>query len=229
MVGKYYAGLPCVVDSIPIYSPTLSDIVSLDDFEYEKLYGFYLYICTLENFTKVENLINENEEYEALFLQALFFYTKIKFKRMDSRYGMVFVNDKMMIHGDNYELFSKHVRYANGIMTDDEKAEEDDKNDKVKKLLAKKKAFEEKLKKQKADSGEALDIVTLASTLSVMDGNNLNILNVWNLNIVQFKDQLHRCQMKESFYLTIEQLLAGADPTKVEEPVHYMKNLNKTN
>ena len=229
MVGKYYAGLPCVVDSIPIYSPTLSDIVSLDDFEYEKLYGFYLYICTLENFTKVENLINENEEYEALFLQALFFYTKIKFKRMDSRYGMVFVNDKMMIHGDNYELFSKHVRYANGIMTDDEKAEEDDKNDKVKKLLAKKKAFEEKLKKQKADSGEALDIVTLASTLSVMDGNNLNILNVWNLNIVQFKDQLHRCQMKESFYLTIEQLLAGADPKKVEEPVHYMKNLNKTN
>lgn len=68
------------------------------------------------------------------------------------------------------------------------------------------------------------DMPTFKDLISVLaaNGNNLNILNIWDLTIYSFNDQFSRMQMIEEYNLNFRSLLAGASSEEIKLK-HYIR------
>jgi len=64
----------------------------------------------------------------------------------------------------------------------------------------------------------------LISSVANFDGNGLNIINIWDLNVYQFYEQLQRGQMKEQYRWNLQQLLVGVNPDNIKLE-SYLKNI----
>lgn len=119
----------------------------------------------------------------------------------------------------------KHILELQNNIKDNEKEENSNPDDdRVKEALEKLKKAKEKVNKAKRNNNE--DYLTLSDLVSILsaNGNNLNIINVWDLNMYQFNNQFTRMQMIEEYDINIRSILAGADKKDIELK-HWMSKI----
>ena len=127
------------------------------------------------------------------------------------------IQDQRIINKKNYDEIIKVIKIVNCIddLNDEEEMDEFDR------VVAE---MERKIKEQQSKNQDNLSLATLISSVANMDGNGLNILNIWDLTIYQFYDQLKRGQAKEQYFIKLKAILAGAKPEDINLE-HYMKKL----
>ena len=80
----------------------------------------------------------------------------------------------------------------------------------IKKKIAENKKIIQKYKKQQ--NSELIFLVNAVASKS----QNLNILNIWELTLYQFKNQLDQLIRNENYDINIQSILAGADSKKIK-------------
>lgn len=226
---KLLAGHPIYVDRIPIYSPKLSNIALID----EDVYNSYLCICLSMgvnkslNFPQVYEDIFDNislsypDEVLEMFYLALEFFTGEIFTKQKHLEQIYFASEKSVLYKDNYNQFYNILKLVNGM--EDEKPTTIKRNTELdKKIEEAKKRINQKLNKS-TDDNSNIQLKDLISVLASKH-NNLNIINVWDLNIYQFNDQFKRMQLIDNYDIGIRSLLAGADKKNIQLE-HYIKKI----
>lgn len=235
--GRILAGLPIMIDNIPIYSPTLLDIFDIGEIQYEH----HINRCIISK-DNVEGEFDDISNFDVLisflaidkmntedFLNSLNFFTGLNFNTIrDDNSDYHFVAETLdgyvILNRKNYDTFINYVKFANLI--------------EIKKTIQKKTEFEKHIEKAKKRLEERLkkkgiklkknneDDITLIDLISVLSSchNSLNLLNVWELNIFSFQDQFKRTQLIESYDIGIRQLLAGAKQEDVKLK-HYIQKI----
>lgn len=69
--------------------------------------------------------------------------------------------------------------------------------------------------KAKSGSKDSIEVYELISSFCACSPS-YNLFNVWSLSYYQFFDQLKRIQLKEEYEYSLEQILAGVDPKKLD-------------
>jgi hypothetical protein len=103
------------------------------------------------------------------------------------------------------------------------------KKDEIKTANAKAEEIKNKILKgqQLLNKKMGLD-VSFGDLVSVLaaNGNNLNIINIWDLTMYQFNNQFARMQMIEDYDLNIRSLLAGAKKEDIQLK-HYIRKIQE--
>lgn len=215
---KLLAGLPAYVDNVPVYSPRLKRIAKIDD----SVYSLYLYLCINENLNpifmthkcKFYNICHTySEDMWDFFVQALEFFTGEIFCKHKQDGENFLISENSVLHKNNFDEFVNLVKFANGFS--DEKENKIKRNAELdRKIEEAKRKINERLNK-KEELGNDIRIIDLVSVLASKH-HNLNIINIWRLNIYQFNDQFKQMQLIENYDIGIRQLLAGADKKDVK-------------
>jgi len=224
---RLMANLPIYVDKIPIYSPILKEIAEIG---FEK-YGIILTCGTIvkdilidaeslgitNNYDALIYAINQNKESFGTFLYSLFFFTKIEFnvKLVDN--DLIFEKNDIILNRNNYDLLVNSIKLANKLEVEDDEKELDEFDRRVLEM-------EKKIKEAQNKNIEKLTFADLISCVANFDGNGLNIINIWDLNVYQFYEQLQRGQLKEQYRWNLKLLLAGAEPDNIKAE-SYLQNI----
>lgn len=89
----------------------------------------------------------------------------------------------------------------------------DQKAKEIMEKLRKNKELVDKIKKKKGEGGlELYELIGSVCTYS----NSYNLFNIWDLNYYQFFDQYYRIDADDKYKFSLQSLLAGADPKKIE-------------
>lgn len=228
--------LPLYADNIPIYSPLL---INIADIGFEK-YNGYLYKCTLGEDSLIEKPSEPVDDFDILlylvinqegalidFLNALKFFTKLNFEIgqygndvlffcVENLIDRCFYSEFTTINRHNYNKFSQIIKVAN-CMKNIEPEEEMDEFDRE--ALK----WEKKIAEKESEEGVHVPFKDLVSSVANMDDNGLNILNIWDINIFSFYEQMKRGQMKEKYFIGLKQLLAGAEAKDVDLEYYIQK------
>ncbi len=213
---KLLANLPIYVENIPIYSPLLRDIAILG----KEQYSACLSSCIITKDSLIDKTFCSNckDDFDVLLklclennlmpnlIYSLFYFTKLQFNIQKSNNDIVFISESVELNRYNYNSLIKAIKYVNCLDTFEER--ELDEFDR--------RCLEMERKIQQQQNNDRPELEDLISAVANMDGNGLNIINIWDLNIYQFYEQLQRGQLKEQYYLAIKQLLAGAKPEEVK-------------
>lgn len=237
-------GLPITMDcGVDIYPVKINDIINIEELNYNK----YLNFLTLEVddikkiFYDIPNLVeninstfdfivlycNFNDELKSFIEEAMECFIKkdVNFIINTNTFAIGEMGDFKFITETNYEEFKKIVQIQNCI---DKNVKEyfNPKNKKAEEIRKKLESAKKILNKVKKNEDESENL-TLSDLISIASSNcnGINIFNVWDLTIYQLNDQFNRMKMMEDFNINIQQLLAGADPSKVEIK-HWMKKIN---
>lgn len=223
---KLLANLPIYVDKIPIYSPLLKNLaeVTLEQYGLLLTYSTITVESLIEstrydvksNFDALISVLNATEGVMNLFLTGLFFFTKIEFLPEILDDDLIFIYEDIVLNRNNYDSFVYNVKFVNRMET--ENAEELDEFDR--RVLEQEKKINDAYNR----NTEQPNFSDLISAVANFDGNGLNIINIWDLNIYQFYEQLQRGQMKEQYRWNLQQLLAGAKPDDINLE-SYLKNI----
>jgi hypothetical protein len=223
---KLLANLPLYVDNIPIYSPTLKEIAEIGLERYNLLltYGTItkdridesLKNNVRDNYDALIRVINSNQDVLNYILVSFIFFTKVNFtpKIIDNN-DIAFVSDNIILHRNNYDQFIKTIKFANMI--------EDINNEELDEFDRQVMEMERKINEAKNKDLNNPTFKDLVSVVANLDGNGLNIINVWDLNIYQFNEQLQRGMLKDNYKLNIQQLLAGAKPDNIQLESYFKK------
>jgi len=213
---RLLANLPIFTDKIPIYSPILKNIA---DFGKEQ-YSICLSSCIISRDNIIVKSEKDKDDYDTLlricleqgflmdFLYSLFYFTKLEFKAQKKDRDIVFISGDIELNRHNYNSFINNIKYANCL-----NVEETGDMDEFDRQCAE---MEKKIAQAQNKNQEPVELEDLISAVANMEGNGLSIINIWDLNIYQFYNQLKRGQMKENYFLSIKQLLAGAKPEEVK-------------
>lgn len=128
------------------------------------------------------------------------------------------LDDLRIIKAENYFDFQNEVRGSMGMEAI--KPYEPEKNEKIRRMKAKARYRD----KVKAKNGNGISLETTLSSICCM-GIGITPLNVGELSYASLDMLMQRRQMKESYELDIQSLLAGADSKKVK-PKYWIKNLD---
>jgi hypothetical protein len=224
---KLMANLPIYVDKIPIYSPVLLTIAELDQDKYAQMVNNCIIskeliiedlkkeINGVMNYDLLLSMIGNRDNFLNEFLDSFFYFTKEKIHIASSMYtkDIVFTNGKLELNRNNYDEFIKAIKYVNCL--GDTEEEELDEFDRL--LLEREKKVQEAFNK----NTEHIYLVDLVSAVANIEGNGLNIINIWQLNIYQFYEQMQRGQLKEQYDIAIKQLLAGANSDDVDVKYYF--------
>lgn len=238
---RLLANKPIFVDGIPIYSPTLEQIADIGEEEYNK----YLQIAALTRESIKSEVPDDVSDFELLLSvvmsdmsimllhkMAMTFFTGLDFdvsefdKRPVLKSTVPIDNDKgkiFIIDNNNYQKFVKALMFANGIKVEDNEFD-DDLDDSVKEFLRKSKMYEKAYAEERAKLNP-VSLKDMVSTVANMDGNGLNIINIWQINKYTLFEQLTRGSAKEEYKRNFEFVLAGADSKKITLE-HYLKQLD---
>lgn len=233
---KVMAQKPIYVDKIPVYSPLLIDIADLDnDIETYSQYINYFILRkedlreeikpkeNIEGYDLILYLITTIMGFEEFFLKALFYFTKIEFKR---EYQIIYndivfqsaeneIDEPIELNRNNFDDFVKAIKYVTCVEVQDEVE-----MDEFDRLLAER----EKVVLEAQNKGkEQPTFIDLVSAVANMKSNGLNIINIWQLNIYQFYEQLQRGQMAEQYHIAIQEILAGVNPDDIEVKSYFTK------
>lgn len=225
---RLLAKLPIFVDNIPIHSPQLIDIADVGMKNYQEKVSS----CIIDKKILANSIGSDIDDYDVFlmflfqhsefivsFLESLHFFTKNKFEVVEQDKDLFFFcGDDVVLGRHNYKNFVNLIKVANcieGVETEKELDEFD------RRVLE----AEKKIKEAENQSGEHVPFKDLISSVANMGDNNLNILNIWDLNIFTFYDQLKRGQKKEAYFIALKQLLAGVEPKEVKLD-YYIKKLD---
>lgn len=187
------------------------------------------------------NYLYVKSNYDRTVIDALTFFTGEKFYHNKSGFfyyiGKVIdpitlmEKDYAYILDDNiFKQITQIIKIQSCLLDEQiEVTKDNPANSHVQALLEKRRKAREKLKKAKQNSGEdddeGLTLYDLASIVA-SNCNGINILNVWDLNFLQFNDQLNRMKMLEDYNVNIQSLLAGADSKNINL-VHWMSKIKR--
>lgn len=227
--GKTLANLPYKIDSIPIFPLSLKEIMQVG----EKKYYYYLKILTIT----AKDLLNISDELDKKEIEAIQklnnfdtlminFCTNSVFQEnilkafslflckdeeahfiSDGKEMYFYIGEKennKIINRKNFDDIVKVIKIQNSVEYDEEKHNPANKNvEKFIKRLNKSKKKTEEIKAKNGNNFELLDLVSILAS----KGNGLNIINIWDLNMYMFKDQLTRLQLNENY--SIQKYLLG--------------------
>lgn len=226
---KLLAGHPIYVDKIPIYSPKLTNIALVD----EQIYNLYSCLCfslgVNETF-KFPRMFEDNydniafgypKEVLKLFYSALEFFTGQNFIKKTKDNQVYFESEQSILYKNNYQQFVNTLKLVNCMDTKNNTIKHNNELDK--KIEEAKKKINQKLNKGNENNEDDIRLMDLISVLASTH-NNLNIMNIWDLNIYQFNNQFKRMQLIENHNIGIRQLLAGVDKKHVQLE-HYIKKI----
>ena len=203
---RYFLGKPARINHVNIYSPTIDSIAEIGELTYK----LYVIVASFDKEVIFKNLFNlsddeyskiENEDtYDLLvsvpaikeeMLKAYNFFTKENVK-FDNNLFSFMINDKVFINKENYIEVSNIIKEINGILEEDNKLKFV--NEKAKQMYEKLQRLKNKYKKNKDDS---LDLKDILSILCSAEGNGINVFNVGNLTIYQVYEHFERLNIKE--------------------------------
>jgi len=206
---RMLANLPIYVDKIPIYSPTLKSIAEIG----KKEYSTFLSSCIITKDMLIDkDIFHDINDFDILthmclesnlyptFINSLFFFTKLEFSMSEINKELVFMCNDIELNKANYHSFIKNIKYVNRL-----EVQETKEMDEFDRRCAE---AEKKIQEHASKDGQP-ELEDLISAVANMDGNGLNIINIWDLNIYQFYEQLQRGQLKEQYRLAMKQLLTG--------------------
>lgn len=219
--------LPIMVGNIPVYSPLLIDLAEIGLGGYNE----YMSICTIgvnalseipdediDDFMILMSFVLQQEGFYQKLLDALHFFTKLEFDiRNDEDTLCLFCGD-IVLDTNNYNEFMSAIKFVTCVK-DDVPEDELDEYDKIALEI------EREIAEMQNNNKELPTLQDMISAICNMDGNGLSVLNVWDINVFSFYEQLKRGQAKEAYFLGFKQLLAGADSKEVELD-YYMKKLD---
>ena len=219
---RLLANLPLYVDKIPVYSPLLREIAEIG----LEQYGILLAYCVIEkegvidsvklevknNYDALIYVINSTEGIMDIILCGLYFFTKVNFQPKILNNDLIFIKEDIVLNRINYDSFINNIRFSNRLEVGN--IEELDEFDK--RVLEAEKKINEVLNKDT----EQPNFEDLISSVA----NGLNIINIWDLNVYQFYEQLQRGQMKEQYRWNLQQLLVGVNPDNIKLE-SYLKNI----
>ena len=228
-----FAKLPIYLDGIPIYSPTIKEIAEVT----EDCYSMFISISTitrdrlkikneLSNYDVLKDWLLADKNNLFLFMDALFFWTKIQFNvNVRENNELYFYYEKIIneqrvryeLNSSNYDQFVEIIKFANCIKNEETKP----KGKAVLEIEEKIRIAKEKINQKLNKKDKELNIYDLTSVLAA-NGNGLNALNVVDLNIFMFQDQFQRMQIIEDYDIQIRSLLAGAE---IKDIKHYTRKL----
>ena len=222
---KLLANLPLYVDNIPIYSPILRDVAAKGLKQYRMIltYGTITIDSINDNTSLKDNydallkLFTDCNDSLSMYLYSINFLTKVDFIPIIEHGEIIFIKDNIKLHRDNYDLFVKNVKFANRLEVNSDEVL-DDFDRQVKEM-------EKKIQEAQSKNVQQPDFEDLISAVANFDGNGLNIINIWDLNIYQFYEQFQRGQLKEQYKWNLQQLLAGAKPDDIKLE-SYIKKLD---
>ena len=223
---KLMANLPIYVDKIPIHSPTLKSIAEVEFNQYQLLLTYCVITkeCLIDsskvlksNYDAFIDTIDSTEGVLEVVLWGLYFFTKIEFEPKILDGDLVFVKENVVLRRNNYDYFVDAIKFVNHIEIEDSDEELDEFDRRIKEA-------EKKINEALNKNVEQPNFEDLISAVANIDGNGLNIINIWDLNIYQFYEQLHRGQLKETFKWNQKLLLAGAKPDDIKLE-SYFKNI----
>jgi hypothetical protein len=232
-----FSNYPIFVDNIPIYSPLLKDI-----FDRKTGVQTYLKHISLCTFTKDGISDDKYKDYEFEFsaiydfykaggivddfLASIKFFTGLDFAEEKVKDDIVLYanieEDIVILHNYNFINFQNAIRFVNCIQL----PEKPKPKTKHELLVEEAKRKIEKQTGKKIESEESdISLRDYISSFCV-SSHSYNLLNVWDLSLYQFLEQLKRSQAYEKFNLDIRSLLAGADSKEIDLK-YYMSNLDK--
>lgn len=228
--GKALANLPCNINNISIYPLTLRQIMDVS----EKKYYYYLKILTItakdllnasdelddkdievikkmNNFDTLMINFSTNTTFQENILQAFSLFLcknheKVNFIS-DGRGMYFYIEDEKknkIINRQNFDDIIQVIKIQNSVEYDEEKYNPTNKN--VANFIKKMNKLKRKTENIKIKNGDSLELLDLISILA-SKGNGLNIINIWDLNMYMFKDQLVRLQLNENY--SIQKYLLG--------------------
>lgn len=178
-------------------------------------------IKELSDFQIIYLLCSMDINYKDVVIKAL--STLLKKQVTITDYG--FLAEDKIINDSNYDELVYILKVQNCLIKASNKLEENPANDKAKELLEKRKKARERLNRAKNNEsdGEPLTLDDLVSILC-SNGNGVNIFNVWDLSFYAFNDQFSRMKMFDDYQISVQSLLAGADPNEIELK-HWMSKI----
>jgi len=233
---KLLLGSPFQIDNICSIKPlTLRQIVEIG---HDK-YNYYLSNLTAEvedyNIPNIDssqytywdvlvtNMIHGDISYYQMIIEAinLFVGDRVEFDRENGWFCTKEKNIRKEIKEINKEIFDEIrqvLRWQNCI---EKKSQEKMANSKAEEIRQKILKGRQELNKKNKNEVTFDDLISVLAA----HGNNLNILNIWDLTMYQFNNQFNRMQMIEDYDINIRYLLAGAkgDDIKLK---HYIRPIN---
>jgi len=228
---KTFLELPFIVDNIVIYPKTLKEIFEVS----ENKYQLYLNILTadinkllnidiskfskdeLENLKKLNTfdalIINycQDKNFAKIMEEALSFFLCSKDEELhflsDGGQIIFYINeikDNKIINRNNFNKIIITIKTQNGIEDEGEEKIFNPVNARVAQFIER--AKQAKAKVEAIKNKNAMKLIDLISILA-SKGHGINIFNVKNLNMVNFKDQLGRLQLNEGY--SIQKYLLG--------------------
>lgn len=215
-----------MVADIPVYSPLLINLAEVGLAKYHE----YITLCTIGvnaleelpdeevmNFDVLLSFVLQQGGVYERFIESLKFFTRLDFEiTQDEDRDFLFASGDIHINRENYDEFVRVIKLV-ACIKDDVPTEELDEFDKM--VLEAEKTISD----AQGGEGENIPLKDLISSVCNMDENGLSILNIWDINIFSFYEQMKRGQLREGYFLGIKQLLAGADSKDVELEYYIQK------
>lgn len=227
---------------LKVYSPNLKDVVkTISKGLYERYYSFCnLSVSVLDRidtdwidkiskettidlrkqdgffqFMFLGEIINKKT-----FLNSILFFTRETWKvEMSPEYRLISENGNI-INSKNYKDYQRAVTIAIGDKDRKEASEIQDVQEKSKYQTKMEEARDRTDKRLREltgkglnESDNSLDLLDLISILS--SKSNLNIVEIWKLNIYQFDNQFKRSRIADDVNLGVRRILAGASEKDV--------------
>lgn len=236
---QLFRGKPLVLEDIcVVYAPTLDDIADIG------MEQFYQYISVLtidkaEAFPDAEE-VNEIIYLIALFMsepsmselikKAFFFFTKEDVTILPEL-GMIQLgelSEGRILEQEQFLFLQKHIRRI-CVVGQSKLAEQSTDSERVRKIkekIRRGQALVEKIKKDRGEGEEPLEMVDLVSSY-LAKANGVDIDNVWNMPYYMFQTQFRRMQMVEQYETNLKASLAGAKIPK-DEMKHWIGKIQET-
>ncbi|GAV11288.1 hypothetical protein [Paenibacillus sp. NAIST15-1] len=235
---KMLADLPIEIPNVGhFHVPRLKDIASLGEERYSQILSLlllnkanipHLKDIEFDNFSILfVNCLNSDELWSEVKIGLeLLFKEEVHIPSRDDESVFFYFGDilnKRYVTRDNFDYIQSLIIFSNNIKieTEDEYKPANSKAAELIKRLHAGKEYVNKKKKQ---------IVSLANKISGLawKSNNVNIFDVWNLNIYQFYDAINRLEQIDNYQFTLQGIYSGTvngSKMKLSE-LHY-SNSNK--
>ena len=218
------SGLPISIDICNLYPIKLKDIVKLG---YSK-YNYYISLLLIDK----SNLQNEEDDLSKVSNFDIIFHSCLNYEQFRINYcemlelffkkpiklGKYFFyfddNNNNIICKDNFDNIISLLKEIN-CMINKEDIEFNPANEKAKEIAERIKKAREKINKIKSKSGENLSLGDLISAFAFYN-KNTDLNSIFEMTIYQFNNQFQRMQLVNNYEISIQSLLHGADPKKVE-------------
>jgi hypothetical protein len=236
---KLLKGNPIKINNVGIIYPVkISDIVDITI----EMYNQHLNILCIES-EDIKKLFNfedmktyefiylncvQSDEYKNVVIEALSFFFKEKKIDFKELYGFYLgdIKENRLIGLENFEEIKYIIKKLNCLVSEEEEDKYNPVNDRAKRILEKLKKDKEIREKIKQNSeSDSLNLFDLISILAAY-GNNINIINVWDLTIFQFNNQFNRMKILKEYEVNIQILMNTTEPNKVKYQ-HWLSKIVK--